>query len=111
MSLPAMKFDVPGQAYVKQSAMRGQITPVHLYSASYATEWVYSIGTMKPTVDPAHYGERRGFTMQSVRVFAESELLSYCDALTVAIEYHQTQLATLERFKASAGCDNESTAG
>lgn len=106
-----MKFAIPGQAYVKQSAMRGQITPVHLYSASYATEWVYSIGVAKETVNPAHYGERRGFTMQSVKVFAESELLSYCDALTVAIEYHRTQTAALERFKASAGCDDEPTAG
>ena len=111
MSLPTPKFEVPGSAYIKQSAMRGQVTSLFLVSMHYnQSEWIYSISISKPRqVNALNYGERRAFTMQTVNVFAESELLTYCEALEYAIDFHQTQLARLQRFQAD-GCPDD-TAG
>lgn len=99
------KYDVNDLVYFKSSAARGFIEPVKIgIVAKIDATWVYGLKykTAEPTV-PRVFGDRINFgNLGSQQVYyTEDEFQTYCEALSIAERYLNSQLTAIQTLIAA----------
>ena len=106
MSIP--KYVAGDIVYLIESAKVGFLESYQVAAVSMVVgnNWQYTIAVPARSPSGATYGDRnqlkRGFDFQ----LDESELITYCEALTYAESYLQSQLTKIQSLKA-AQCGSE----
>ena len=98
-----MPYDAPlyergTTVYLRESASVGFLEAHTIAGVTRGNNgWVYTILIRPnlPTHAP-HYGERRSLTNGAIITFEECEFIQICDALALAEQYHQNQLAAIQ---------------
>ena len=96
-------YDVGDVVYLRESAALGRLEAVTITGIHrYGSDWIYSHAARIGS--PTHaviYGDRRSFVHGQLLYLSESELITHCEALTIAEANMQRQLAALQTQIAS----------
>lgn len=103
MTIDAPTYAEGDTAYLKESAALGFLEAVTISGiVRQRGKWAYTIrvGHSNPTA-PRYYGDRTSLVNAQTIYFTEDELISLCDALTLAEENAQRILDQLQAQRAS----------
>ena len=101
------KFQIGDLLYIRESAALGYLEPVKIRTIlKNSGGWLYTIAAGLPAATvPQIYGDRRLLVNGATLYVDEHELLSYCDALRLAVANAQANLNKLMALQTSA-CNN-----
>lgn len=104
--MAAPQFNIDDIVYLRDSAVIGYIESYRVSGIRQDASlmWVYSIAIpQRPPVNNATYGDRVTLKKSEDFELPESALVTYCEALTLAIATMRANLARLEALQ-SAQC-------
>lgn len=101
MTMTGPTYSIGDVKYVKESAALGFLEAVKISGVIYQNNvWLYSIaaGVSQPQA-PSLYGDRTSIINGNILYFTEDELISQCEALTLAEARAQQVLSDLQAKK------------
>lgn len=102
--MQAPLYNIGDILYIKESAAIGFLEAVRISGVYQHTQenWIYTVEARAASPRPAAIGgDRILHVNNAVLYFSESELISYCEALTLAESNVSNRLVQLQQLRAS----------
>jgi hypothetical protein len=90
-------YTINDVVYLKESAARGFLEAVRISSINLGQSgWIYTVNfnASRPINSPT-YGDRIVFNQGAAVYYTESEFVNHCQALSLALAYHQAAVNKL----------------
>lgn len=90
-------YGVNDVVYLKESAARGFLEAVRISFVTLGQSgWIYTVNfnASRPVNAPT-YGDRIVFNQGAAVYYTENEFVNHCEALTLALNYHQAAVAKI----------------
>ena len=96
------KYNINEVVYFRESAAIGHLEAVTVSGIVYNGQWIYAIraGVLMP-ISPAQHGDRVSMVNAKTIMFTENELITLCEALTLAEANATIALTNIQRQKAN----------
>jgi hypothetical protein len=111
MAMTTPKFEFEAIAYFKESAALGFIEAVRINGVHLGKNgWMYSINMSLSPPTAGFFTERRSMVNTQIIYYSEDELLTECEAFTLATESARLNYVRLDAQK-QVLCPDDPTAG
>lgn len=100
------KYIIDEVVYIKESSAIGFIEAARIAGISYGNDgWLYTLrSNIASPRAPATYGDKNLFARYGELIYSEDELITYCEALTLA-EGHAQRILTNIQTQLSSFCN------